>query len=150
MTNTPDPTLKIWTGRHVELELRYSDGETERLALDVVADAAADFDRGFLGESTALAKAILGRQAGETAEYQAGDRVRVRILAVYPEWKGQPADLSARRDEALRKAVRDSEDTSAILFASSFSGKWGDYDPNAVPRQKEEDGDEDDQETKAK
>ncbi len=139
----PDPTLKIWTGRHVELELRYADGETERLALDVVPDAAADFDRGFLGESTALAKAILGRQAGEVTEYQAGDRVRVRILAVYPEWKGQPEDLSARRDENLRKAVRTSEDTNAVLFASSFSGKWGDYDPNAVPKEDEEQQDED-------
>jgi hypothetical protein len=26
------------------------------------------------------------------------------------------------------------EHTSAVVFASSFSGKWGDYDPDSLPK----------------
>lgn len=141
MTNDPNPT--IYPGRHVSLEVRYPDGETERLELDLVPDAAADFERGFLGESAPLAQAITGRQAGEVAYYPAGGgQARVRILAVSAELRGAPEDLTARREETLRKAVRDAQDTDAILFASSFSGKWGDYDPNAVPKEKEDDEEE--------
>lgn len=131
--------LEAYPGRHVVLELRYGSGETEKLELDIVKDESADFDRGFLGESTPLAQAILGRHAGETVSYQAGDRVHVHIVAVSAELAGTPEDLSARREETLRKAVRQSEDTNAILFASSFSGKWGDYDPNAVAKNDEDD-----------
>ncbi len=136
MTET---NLKVYPGRHVELELRYESGEVERLGLDVVPDAFADFDAGFLGESTPLAQSIMGRQTGDTASYQAGVRVRVKVLSVLPEWTGEPQDLSKRREDAERKAVADSDTTSIHLFASSFSGKWGDYDPNAV---KKEDKDE--------
>jgi len=139
MSDQSTGEIKIWPGRHVELELKYESGEVERLSLDVVPDAAADFDRGFLGESTALAKAILGRQAGDTLTYQAGDRVRVRILAVAAQWANQPADLSQRREDAERNAARKSDQTSVMLFASSFSGKWGDYDPNAVEKSSEDD-----------
>lgn len=130
--------LQAWAGRHVQLELRYSSGEIETLELDIVKDEAADFDNGFLGESTPLAQAIQGKRAGDVVSYQAGDRVRVRILAVSEELAGTPEDLSDRREESLRKAVRQSEDTNAILFASSFSGKWGDYDPKAVKKDDED------------
>jgi len=121
--------LKIWNGRHVELEIHYTDGETERLSLDVVSDSAADFERGFLGESTPLAKAILGQAAGSEFTYPAG---RVRILSVSPSQNEPPADAAKRREETIQKAVRDSERTNQILFASSFSGKWGDYDPDSL------------------
>lgn len=138
MNDPQSPGLKIFPGRHVELELRYESGEVERLSLDVVPDASADFDHGFLGESTPLAKAILGLSEGDTATYQAGDRVRVRILAVEAGWVNQPEDLSQRRAEAERRAARQSDQTSVMLFASSFSGKWGDYDPNAVEKDEED------------
>jgi hypothetical protein len=127
--------LKIWVGRHVELEVRYEDGETERLSLDVVSDSAADFERGFLGESTPLAKAILGQAAGSDAAYPGGT---VRVLAVSPSQNAAPTDAAKRREETIQKAVRDSERTNQVLFASSFSGKWGDYDPDGL---KEEDDD---------
>ncbi len=130
--------LKVFPGRHVELELRYESGERETLSLDVVPDAFADFDNAFLGESTALAKAILGHSAGDTVTYQAGDWVRVRILAVLPEWRATPADHSKRREEVERKAAEKSDTTSAILFASSFNGKWGDYDPSTLQGDEEE------------
>jgi hypothetical protein len=132
--------LKIWTGRHVELEVTYGPGDIEILNLDVVPDSAADFERGFLGESTPMAQAISGHTAGDTVTYQAGDRVRVRIISVSEALHGKPEDLSARRDEVERKARLDSDTTNLVLFASSFSGKWGDYDPNAVPQEDEEEG----------
>ena len=128
--------LKIWVGRHAELEVRYEDGETERLSLDVVSDSAADFERGFLGESTPLAKAILGQAAGSEAAYPGG---RVRILSVMPSQNTAPADAAKRREETIQKAVRDSERTNQVLFASSFSGKWGDYDPDGLKEEDEPD-----------
>jgi hypothetical protein len=128
--------LKVWAGRHVELELRYETAEIERLSLDVVPDNAADFERGFLGESSALAKAIMGKQAGSVVAYNIGDIVEVRILSVSAELIAQPEDLSKRREETNRKAVRHSDHTSAIIYASSMNSKWGDYDPDGL---KEED-----------
>ncbi len=131
--NTPD--LKVWAGRHVELELKYATSEVERLSLDVVPDNAADFDRGFLGESTPLARAILGKPAGETIAYRAGDIVSVRILSVSEALSGQPEDLSERRQEVERKAVRDSDHTSVVIYASSMNSKWGEYDPEKIPKE---------------
>lgn len=131
--------LKIWAGRHVELELTYQDGTRETESLDVVEDAAADYAHGFLGVSTPLAQAIMGWQAGESVPYRAGDIVRVRILAVTAGLSGEPQDLSARREEVTRKAIHDANQTSAIIFASSMNSKWGDYDPDGLKEDDEED-----------
>ena len=139
--------LKVWAGRHVELELKYQDGAVEKVSLDVVADTAADFEKGFLGESTPLAKAIMGHQAGETIPYRAGDIAQVRILSVSAELSAPPQDLSERREEATRKAVHDANQTSAIIFASSMNSKWGDYDPDGL---KEDDKEEEKEEDKKK
>ena len=116
---------------HIVLELITDDGETEQHEFDLVADRSADYARGFLGESTPLAQAILGQPAGRTLLYQNADIRAVRILAVTPS-QAIPEDAEARRQESLRKVVRQSESTNAILFASSFSGKWGDYDPTGL------------------
>jgi hypothetical protein len=139
VSNAGASGLKVWAGRHVELELKYDTSEVEQLSLDVVQDNASDFERGFLGESSALAKAILGKQAGDVVSYQAGDIVQVRILAVSAELSAQPADLSSRREEAVRKAVHKSDHTNAVIFASSMNSKWGDYDPDGLKEDEEED-----------
>jgi hypothetical protein len=118
-------------GMHVTLELITEDGETEQLEFDLVADRSADFARGFLGESTPLAQAILGQPVGRSLLYQNADIRAVRILSVTPS-QAAPEDAEARRQETLRKAVHQSDTTNAILFASSFSGKWGDYDPTGL------------------
>ncbi len=142
MANSEPPGLKVWAGRHVELELKYENSEVERMSLDVVADAAADFDHCFLGESTPLAKAIIGKQAGSGVPYRAGDSIEVRILSVSEELSAKPADLSERREEVTRKAIRHSDHTSAVIYASSMNSKWGDYDPDGLKE------DEDDEEAK--
>jgi len=124
-------------GTHVVLELITEGGDTEQLEVDLVADRAADFARGFLGESTPLAQSILGQPIGRALLYQNADIRAVRILAITPS-QATPEDAEARRQETLRKAVRQSDTTNAILFASSFSGKWGDYDPTGLDNEPDE------------
>jgi len=60
----------VETGAHVSVTLRYEDQSEETLELDIVPDEMADFTKGFLGEGTPLAKAILGHAAGETVPYR--------------------------------------------------------------------------------
>ncbi len=132
MSKSEEQTLKVWPGRHVSLELKYQDGEVEQLELDLVEDSAADFEHGFLGESTPLAKAILGQAAGQRIPYAAGDIVEVRILAIQAGLQGEPVDLTERREEKMQKALRQSERASATIYASSVNNKWGDYDPDSL------------------
>jgi len=124
-------------GTHVVLELITEAGDTEQLEFDLVSDRAADFARGFLGESTPLAQAILGQPIGRALLYQNADIRAVRILAISPS-QATPEDAETRRQETLRKAVRHSDTTNAILFASSFNGKWGDYDPTGLDEETDE------------
>jgi hypothetical protein len=139
MTEEPQSAeRKVWTGRHVEIALRYVDGTVEQLRLDIVADAAADFDAGFLGESTPLAKALMGKTAGSVIAYRAGDIVEVRVLAVSADLRAAPSDLSQRRESVIRKALRDSDHTSLVMYASAMNNKWGDYDPGALKNDEED------------
>lgn len=128
--SSPRPSLAA-VGTHVTLELITEVGDSEQLEFDLVPDRSADFSNGFLGESTPLAQAILGQPVGRPLLYQNADIRAVRIVAIAPS-QAVPEDAEARRQETLRKAVRQSDATNAILFASSFSGKWGDYDPTGL------------------
>jgi hypothetical protein len=127
MNNEQKTTVQA--GMHVVLELVDEAGASERLELDIVPDSLADYARGFLGEGTPLARAILDQPAGVTLPYRQADIVAVRILAVTPSASAPDADTARDREETLRRAVAEVERRNAILFASSFSGKWGDYDP---------------------
>ena len=129
-----DTGLKAWLGNHVEVELKYPDGEVERLALDIVADSEADFEHNLLGQGTPLARAIYGLSAGESVSYLAGGgAIKARLLAVTVSQKleGSPA---AERAERARQAIEDRDHMSAILFASSTDTKWGEYDPDALKK----------------
>ena len=137
MRDVDENKLTAQTGRHVEVEIAYEGGEVERLSLDIVPDEAADFERGMLGESTPLAKAISGRAAGSVIPYHSGDALEVRVLSVSAELAGKPVDLTERRQETHRKAVRHSDQTNLIIFASSVNNKWGDYDPGIIQDEEE-------------
>lgn len=118
-------------GSRLRVRLLTAEGP-EEMDLTLVPDAAADFARGRVGETAPLAQALLGRRAGEKAPYRAGDVYAVEILAVEPgdaEWDDQAA---ARRADAARRAAEEVGRTNMINFASSFSGKWGDYDPDGL------------------
>jgi hypothetical protein len=118
---------RVGLGCHVEIELIDAQGEAERMGFDLVADNAADFDRGLLAETTPLAKAIRGKPEGAVVPYVQGDIRRVRILAVRAGELDTTPDAAARRQAVLNAARRKAEQTNAEMFAASFSGKWGDY-----------------------
>lgn len=124
--------LRVRVGRRVQVVLMHQDDSEEPLTLDIVADGAADFEQGLLGEGTPLAKALAGRRGGEIVDYRVGDLRQVRVLAV----TRSPADLdlgsAARRQEIIDKAVSESDRTNALNFASSFSSKWGGYEPEGI------------------
>jgi hypothetical protein len=124
------PTVQ--PGTHVVVELLDAHGESEQLEFDLVPDQAADFSRGYLGEGTPLARAILNKPAGATVPYRQADVLQVRILSVAPSGSLPVDDLTQQREQAARKALEQVQRTNAILFASSFSGKWGDYDPDGI------------------
>lgn len=116
-------------GTHVELELVGEGGALERLALDIVADAQADFSHGFLGAGTPLARAILGHSSGSVVPYRVGDVVEVRVLSVAPSAGAPGEDIAARRRAALEAARARAEMTNDAIFALTAGSKWGDYDP---------------------
>lgn len=127
----PVKSQAVQVGSHVQVELVYQTG-ADQLEFDIVPDTQADFAHGFLGEGTPLARAILGKFAGETIQYRVGDAHLVKIIAVSPGKKDGAEKVTARRKEAMRKALEQTERTNAIIFASSYSGKWGDYDPGSI------------------
>ena len=126
------PKLVANKGTHVVVELAETSGRSERLEFDIVPDELADLARGFLGVGTPLAKAIRNQPAGRTIPYRQADIVSVRILSVVPAGTAPDPDAAQQREAALRKAVEEAQRTDAIVFASSFSGKWGDYDPQGM------------------
>ena len=126
-------TITIIVGCHVELNLLDRAGRKEPLAIDIVPDESADFIHGFLGESTPLAKVLVGERAGNVIPYLKDDILAIEILRVIPSNINAPDDAQQKRQLKMNQAQREVEHTSAVVFASSFSGKWGDYDPESLP-----------------
>ena len=124
--------LTVQAGMHVVVELLSTADQPQRLEFDIVPDQAADFSRGYLGVGTPLARAILNKPAGVSIPYRQADILQVRILSVSPAGSLPVEDLAQQREQAARKALEQVQRTNAILFASSFSGKWGDYDPDGI------------------
>ena len=130
----PDPRpLRVDVGMFVEIDFIDVGEQHEGLSFQLVPDAQADFKNGFLGEGTPLARAILGRMAGERVDYEADEIVAVEIRSIHPGQAGQMRpNTAAQRQESVRRAAEQADLTSTILFASSFNGKWGDYDPSGL------------------
>lgn len=137
-THDDHALLRVQIGVHVELELIDAQGHGEPLAVHIVKAQSADLAQGFLGANTPLAKALRGHTAGSEAPYVMGDICRVRIVRVTPSETIAPADARERREAVLQKARSDAERTNAEMFAASFSGKWGDYDPQGMAAWNEE------------
>ena len=136
--STWDASPPVKVGTHVVLDLIDEGGSRERLELDVVPDAAADFDAGLLGIGTPLGKAVAGRRAGTVAPYKMGDLREVAIVAVRPAAGAAPPDAADRRQAALDRAAQDIAKTNAQIFASTFEGKWGGYNPDGMDHWDEE------------
>lgn len=127
---TAPPRVRI--GACVEIELVSEDGDLERLTVDVVPDAQADFANGFLGVSTPLAQAIIGRTAGARVTYAAADVVEVHVRSVRRSERAPAADVAAVRDAATQEAVSRANMEDAVRLALTVNVKWGDYDPEAL------------------
>jgi len=127
-----DAPAEVAIGMHVEVELVGESGEEERLALDIVPDDEADFSSGFLGISTPLSRALLGRRAGSVVPYRAGDIREVRILSVAASAHPPAEDVAATRQAILQKAVTKSDMADTVRFALAVDTKWGGYDPSGI------------------
>ena len=125
--NEHEPPRQVGIGTHIEVELIDEQGNSEAMTFDLVRENVADMAQGLLGENTPLAKAIRGKFEGNSVPYKMGDICRVRIVNVRPSEIVAPADAEERRQQILKKALSEAERTNADMFASSFSGKWGDY-----------------------
>jgi hypothetical protein len=121
----------------VELELVDRAGNKERMKVVIVDDKAADFTHGYLSENTPIAKALLGEKSGNTIPYLKEDILSIQILSVTQPTSKPPEDAAEKREAMMKKTIREVQDTNAIVFASSFSGKWGDYDPDSIPKDNE-------------
>lgn len=123
---------QVRTGVQIDVALIDQRGDAEPLSFVIVAETSADIDQGFLAASAPLAKAILGKRVGSEIPYRSGDVVAVRILHVGEERRAIPEDAATRRQETVKKALQEAERTTIHMFATSFSSKWGDYDPDAL------------------
>jgi hypothetical protein len=128
-----DKNLVITIGCHVELNLMTREGDRDRLNVDIVPDETADFSQGFLGTGTPLAKILLGEKAGTVIPYLKDDIYAIEVLSVTPSTVEPPNDMDKIRKANLARTIHEVEHTNAVVFASSFSGKWGDYDPGSLP-----------------
>lgn len=138
--NADESPRQIGLGTHVEIDLIDEAGRAERMAFDLVPAKQADLSRGLLSADAPLGKAVRGKFLGVLVPYVMGDIRQIRIVSVGPGQSSQTGDAEARRAAVLKKALDDAERTNAQMFASSFSGKWGDYDPDGMDGWKEQDG----------
>jgi hypothetical protein len=122
----------VHVGTRVEVELIGTEGQTERMAFDIVSEGAADFSAGFLGAGTPLAQAILGESAGSVVPYGVADVEAVRILSVAPSEREPDPGASEAREAVLRQAVDKSNLEDAVRLALTVDVKWGDYDPEGI------------------
>lgn len=137
----PPPDL-VALGTHVEVALIDSHGESELLVFDVVPDEAADFDAGFLGASTPLAHAIMGRPRGARVPYRMGDLIQVEIRAISKSRRSADTTAAAAREAAAREAADRAALEETIQLALTFSSKWGDYDPTPLEPEEDDGGEE--------
>jgi hypothetical protein len=113
----------------VTLILFTANGGSEQMTVHLVSDSRADYARGLFGANTPLGRALLGHAEDETLPYPEGDVVRLYIVSVQPLQTDAP-EKSA--EDVIKQAVTDINHTNAVLFASSYSSKWGDYDPDGI------------------
>ena len=119
-------------GCQVEIELISRSGKRERLEFDLVPDAQADYQSGFLGASTNLAQAILGEKIGVTIPYFTEELMAVEILAIRESTRIPETNAASQREAALKDAQDQIEFTNAVLFAASVDTKWGEYDADGL------------------
>ena len=128
----PNTTQRVQPGCWVAIKLLYRTGNHERFEFDLVPDEQADYQAGFLGLSTPLAKSILGEKAGITVPYFTEELMGIEILSIRESIRTPDANAAGRRDASLQNAKDQIEFTNALLFAASVDTKWGAYDADGL------------------
>jgi len=123
---------QVGLGSHVEIELIDESGKAEPMAFQLVPAKQADMSRGLLSAEAPLGQAVRGKFVGAVIPYVKGDIRRIRIVRAGAGQAVAGEDAEVRRAAILERARNDAERTNAQMFASSFNGKWGDYDPAGV------------------
>lgn len=132
MSEAHSAQTRVALRMRVCVELTSRAGERELLEFEIVPDPEADFYAGFLSENTPLARSILNQAVGSVVPYTVGDAKEIRILSASPGGGEGAAEAAAKRKAAVQEAIRHSDRTNAIIFASSFEGKWGGYDADSI------------------
>ena len=125
---------RVAVGSRLVIELLDDSGNSEKMEVTIVPDRAADFSRGLLGESTPLGKTLLDQPAGSLLAYSVGDLKAVRVLSISTAQEDIIESSAERRQQEAEKTRRDIARQNAANFAASFSGKWGDYDPDGMEK----------------
>ena len=123
-----DQQIPIALNCRVLVKLVESSGETEQREFTLVTARQADSQSGLLDESTPLARALIGHQAGEVVPYSMGDLKEIRILKVVHILEKVSTDKAEKRRKAVQKAEAQSEITNQMIFSTASGSKWGDYD----------------------
>ncbi len=118
----------IQTQCRVLVELVDSSGQAERREFRLVPGEQADLKSGLLDENSPMGRLLLGRHAGQSLPYHAGDLKEVRILAVQPGDESVSTEAAEKRREDVRKAAARSEITNQMIFSTASGSKWGEYD----------------------
>jgi hypothetical protein len=124
--------LRVSPGTCVEINLLSRDGGREHLMFDLVPDEKANFQSGFLGASTPLAKAIMGEKAGVTVPYFIDELMGIEIVSVQESIRVPNENAARQRDTSIQNAKDQIEFTNALLFAASVNTKWGSYDADGL------------------
>ena len=119
-------------GMRLTIELLDASGNSEAMEVILVPDRSADFSRGLLGESTPLGRTLLDQPVGAILAYPVGDLKAVRLLVANPVDDRIIEAAAEHRQQEVEKTMREIAQKNAATFAASFSGKWGDYDPDGV------------------
>jgi hypothetical protein len=126
--------LRVDIGHRLVIELLDASGGSETMQVTVVPDRAANFSSGLIGESTRLGQTLLNQPAGALLAYPVGDLKAVRVLSIAPGDLGLVESSAEQRQEAVEKTRLEIARQNATNFAASFSGKWGDYDPDGMAK----------------
>ena len=132
--------LRVDIGSRLVIELLNASGGSEKMEVTVVPDRAANFSRGLLGESTRLGQTLLGQPAGAMLAYTVGDLRAVRVISISTADQDIVESSAERRQQEVEKTRLEIARQNAANFAASFSGKWGDYDPDGMEKWDAEDG----------
>ena len=136
MTSENKDSGQICLGCCVELILIARSGSRETLKFDLVSDDDADYQAGFLGISTSLARAILGEKPGTLVPYFTEDLQAVEILSITAATRKPSSSTSTQRKRNIQETKSQLEFRDALLFASSAGTKWGDYDADGLDYEK--------------